>query len=155
MTVDGSKQGNFKGDDNETKIKLLSYLQEISAPRDASGMATGRTQAQPVTIVKQTGASSPQFLMALATNEMLKTVTIEFLAINANGEEYVDYVVTLRNVVLSSFKQKTEVSINEKSGSRFTNTSNMLQDEIRLSYQTIEVESKSGKTMAVYSANIR
>lgn len=85
MTVKGSKQGVFKGEDSSLGarvagvIDVTAYSFEIVSPRDPStGQATGRRIYKPLTITHLMGGSSPQFLAATATNETLNPVVINF-----------------------------------------------------------------------------
>src|SRR5579871_6747428 len=80
FSVDAAHQGKFKGDQGNTGlISGTAFVLQVESPRDpATGMATGKRRWQPIVITKEWSASSPQFLTALATNEELKTVTIEF-----------------------------------------------------------------------------
>ena len=148
LSVDGVKLGKFKGESLRQraadKMDLSSFVMEMAVARDAAtGRSSGRRQYQPVTIVKQSGAASPQFLQAAATNERLTRVVIEFYKLNANGEEQPYYVVTLEDATVSGFKQFTPVSVNEKS-----NSAGILFDEIKIVFRKITLESKDGKTMA-------
>jgi type VI secretion system secreted protein Hcp len=78
ISVVGAQQGSFAGPVSG-KIDGLSFDSDVSTPFDqASGQTTGRRQYKPITIRKQTDATSPQFLKALVTNENLTTVTLDF-----------------------------------------------------------------------------
>lgn len=150
MSVEGSKQGKFKGESLKSKMndktELLGYLMDVNVPRDpASGMATGRRQHQPLTILKATGMSSPQFVSAMVTNELLKKVVIEFykpgtLAMGGSGAESLFYTVVLENVYISSYKQYQGPLNN----SAFNAPDATLSEEIKLSYQKITVTYSPG-----------
>ena len=76
VTVDGTKQGRFKGESKREqhahKLAGLSFSYEVSSPRDAStGQATGKRRHGPVTFTKAWGAATPQLFEALVTNEVL------------------------------------------------------------------------------------
>jgi type VI secretion system secreted protein Hcp len=160
ISVEGGKQGKFKGESLKAKLndktELLGFLSEITSPRDiASGQATGRRQHQPVTILKATGISSPQFVAALVNNEVLKKVVIEFYRVNpapgANtGSESVYYTVVLENVIVSGYKQYVGPLENE----RFNPSNMVLSEEIKLTYQRITVtDTGSGVTAQDDTAN--
>jgi type VI secretion system secreted protein Hcp len=88
----GATQGDFKGDSlnprRTGRIDGLDFEPEIESPRDpATGQASGKRQWKPIAIVKRWSASSPQFLQALATNEVLSTVDLEFESVDASGKE--------------------------------------------------------------------
>lgn len=149
LSAEGTKQGKFKGESIKSKFadksELTGFLQEVNSPRDVtSGQATGKTIYQPVILLKKTGAASPQFFQALATNEILKKVVIDFYRPDANGQEVNYYSVTLENVSVAGYKQFIGPLENEK----FNPDNNLLFDEIKLTFQKITVEDKNGKTMA-------
>ncbi|MBI3139525.1 MAG: type VI secretion system tube protein Hcp [Sphingobacteriales bacterium] len=148
ISVEGTKQGKFKGESQKGKFadksELAGYLLEITSPRDvASGQASGRRTFQPVLLLKATGASSPQFLQALSTNELLKKVVIDFYRPDPSGMEINYFTVTLENASISGYKQFTGPLENEK----FNPVNTILYDEIKLVYQRITVEDKINKTM--------
>ncbi len=83
ITVTGAKQGSFKGDVNSRLgaggISVLRYEYSVTSPRNATtGQATGKNQHSMVTITKAWSPSSVQFYQALVSNEVLRTVVIEF-----------------------------------------------------------------------------
>src|SRR4051812_47433637 len=95
ITVQGEKQAVFKGEiahhtgnkqaGDRTELKDVRY--SMAAPFDiASGQTTGKTLYKPLVIVKRAGASSPQYLTALALNENLKSVSIEVFKPDARGQ---------------------------------------------------------------------
>lgn len=150
LMIEGAKQGKFKAESNRSKFEgkseLIGFLQEIVSPRDpASGAATGKTSYQPVTLLKQSGASSPQIFQAMITNELLKKVNIDFYKTDQTGQEVNYYSITLENVSVSGYKQFIGPLDNEK----FNPANNILFDEIKLVFQKITVEEKIVKTIAV------
>jgi type VI secretion system Hcp family effector len=154
MTVEGSKQGKFIAEGLKGKFQgkteLLGYIQEITSPRDvASGMAAGRRSYMPITLLKATGGSSPQFFSAITTNEVLKSVLIEFYRPDpsGNGTEIPAYTVLLENVTVSGYKQFIGPLDNEQ----FNPGNTILYDEIKLTFQKITVEDKVAKTTAADS----
>ncbi len=150
LFAEGTNQGKFKGESTKKMLadrsEITGYQQEVTTPRDAaSGMASGKRMHQPVIILKQTGASSPQFFQALCTNELLKKVVIDFYKPDAMGTEINYYTVTLENVRVSGYKQ----FIGQLENVKFNSANNSLFDEIKLSFQKITVEDKVGKTIAI------
>lgn len=113
MTVKGQKQGLFKGDNPAAKgganlINVFGYQYSVISPRDpASGLPTGQRQHHPVVITHELDAASPQFFTAIATNENLVTVVINFFKSQTNGTEVNFYRVTLTNANISEFRQHT------------------------------------------------
>jgi type VI secretion system secreted protein Hcp len=73
LSVEGTKQGKFKGTGKNNIIECTYYSYALVSPRDvATGMASGKRQHYPVMIYKEIDASSPQFAEALVTNESIK-----------------------------------------------------------------------------------
>lgn len=143
MTVESMVQGKFmaesmraKAVEKANKIDVVSVASELTSPRDiASGLATGKRQHKPLTIVKQSGASSPQFFRAAISNENLKKVVIEFYkADGRTGQEALFYTITLEDASVANFRQYS--------------TDTNLFDEIKLTFRKITVESATGKTAA-------
>jgi len=158
VSVSGLKQGQFKGESTRSqmqdKIEASSFSFEVASPRDAaSGLASGRRQYKPLIITKEMGAASPQFLTALTTNEPLKTVTLDFYKTNQNGEEYIYYTIKLTNAIVAGIRQHTPDAAGA-GGDKHPSAGGSAQlEEISLSFQKIEVESKDGKTMAIDDAS--
>jgi type VI secretion system secreted protein Hcp len=151
--VNGTKQGQFKGESTraqaQDKLEAMGFTFEVASPRDAaSGLASGKRQYKPLTITKAIGASSPQFLQALATNEVLKTVTLDFFKTNESGEEYIYYTIKLTNATVASIRQHSPETGGAAASKSAAGAMPQLE-EISFTFQRIEVESKDGKTMAV------
>jgi len=156
ISFEGSKQGKFKGESQrkgfEDKSEILGYISELNSPRDpASGLATGRRSYLPIVILKACGAASPMLMQAAANNEVIKKIVIDFYKRDMNGMEINYYTVTLENASISGFKQFVGPLDNE----RFNPEDRTLYDEIRIVFQKITVEEKTGKTMATDDANGR
>jgi len=144
MTVEGSKQGVFKAESNarpiQNKIDVTGFEMEVSSPLNvATGMQSGRRVHQPIVIQKNFGASSIQFYEALSTNEVLKSVTIEFYKSAPNGMERPDYSIKLTNATVIGFRQNAGTANITPTG-----VSRGLTDEIKLSYQSIEFSTSFG-----------
>ena len=156
VSFEGTRQGKFKGESlrkgMEDKSDVIGYVSEVNSPRDlATGMATGRRSYLPVVILKASGAASPQILQACATNEVIKKIVIDFYKRDMNGQDINYYTVTLENASFSGFKQFVGPLDNE----RFNPEDRTLYDEIRITFQRITVEEKTGKTMASDDASGR
>jgi type VI secretion system secreted protein Hcp len=155
VTVEGAKQGKFAGETareaHRGKLAGLAFHYGVESPRDtASGMASGRRTHHPVVLTKEWGASTPQFVTALCTNELLKSVLFEFVNINPNGEEYVFHTVALTNANVSAIEQYVE----EGTVPGDAHEPRALE-RISLVFQHIEIENKDGKTVAVDDARQR
>ena len=113
MSVKGKVQGQFKGEaaakgPSDQWIPIVGFTMGMKSPRDlATGQASGKRQYDPVTIVKAWGAASPQALTACATNEVLSSVTIEFLKSVADGKAAVYQTITLTDATLSQVARYT------------------------------------------------
>jgi type VI secretion system secreted protein Hcp len=139
ITIEGTKQGKFKGSSNikgrEDAIEISSYKLAIKSPRDAgSGLPTGKRQYQAISFKKAVDASSPQFMQALTSNEVLKSVVISFYGPAQDGRERVYQTVTLTNATLSAWSQDFE------SGDDMEN--------VELVFENIQLESNTGGTAA-------
>lgn len=139
-TVEGVKQGKFKGTALTTfgagKIPVIRFGYSLVSPRDvATGQASGKRQHKPVIITKSIDAATPQFFQAAATNEVLKSVLLEFVLTNSMGQQEIFYTITLTNATVAEVAQRSEDS--------------RLLEDIAFTFQKIDIESKAGKTMAV------
>ncbi len=152
ISINATKQGQFKGEGIQTARKdkwmpVLSFDMEVVSPRDvATGQASGKRQWRPVKVVKEWGAASPQALLACSTNEVLKSVTVEFTKTNANGQEYVYQTLKLTNGTISNIRRFTGAG-NSESSSRHTSANDTMElEEWSMTFQTIEVDDTDGKT---------
>jgi type VI secretion system secreted protein Hcp len=153
MSVKGAKQGQLKsegaGKRADKWIPLVSYSSGIEAPRDpATGAATGRRQWKPVCVVKPWGASSPQFLQAVATNETLTEVNFEFTrAGGVSGEEVVYQTVKLTDAYVSRARSFTANSSEDPTASKRAAAADASElEEICFSFRKIEVSNVDGRT---------
>ncbi len=153
LTVIGKKQGQFKAEgvaaQHKAAIPVLAFTMELNSPRNtATGQATGKRQYQPVTIVKEWGAASPQGLAACATNEVLTTVKIEFSKTKPTGEEYTFQTVTLTNATLSDVRRYTGDAEAAK-GLQPSSKEPADLERWSFTFQKIEVDDADGKTTFV------
>ena len=108
LTVEGTKQGKFKGESRDGSVRLLGYKHEVISPRDAqSGLPTGKRQHSPLVITKDYDRTSPMFMQALVTNEVLKNVTLRF--VDARGTTY---SITLQNASVAGIRQQSQSGSN-------------------------------------------
>jgi type VI secretion system secreted protein Hcp len=113
ISIKGQKQGPFKGEalqkGAEGKIAGLKFRYELVSPRDiATGMATGKRQHKPVMITKEWGAASPQLFQALATNETLPEVVIDFVGVDPKGMMALSHSIKLTNAYIADISYSTE-----------------------------------------------
>lgn len=151
VTIEGTKQGKFKGEGGRgDKIAGLAFHYDVKSPRDmASGMASGKRQHGAITFTKAVDSSSPQIFQALVGNELLKSVTFDFRGVNANGEEFVFYQITLSNAMVSEVEQYSGTGTGAAVTAKHTSVSDaLLLEDVSVTFQRIEVQSQVGKTMA-------
>ncbi len=136
VTIEGAKQGQFKGEGSRNKIEGLKLFYEVSSPHDpATGQASGKRQHKAVTITKEWGAATPQLFQALVTNEALKSVLFEFIRTTPQGQDEVYYTVKLTNASVSHLKQYTD-----ESGAEL--------EDVSFTFQRIEIDHRPGRTSA-------
>jgi type VI secretion system secreted protein Hcp len=117
VSVKGKKQGQFKPESTKAGrkdkfVECLSFNMGSSVPYDAnSGHLRGYRQHDPLTITKEWGASSPQFLQAHWTNEVLDEVVLEIVARTDDGsKEFVLERITLTDAVVVTVKRYSATS---------------------------------------------
>lgn len=136
-----------KGHSDATEILGLSF--EVAAPRDvATGQASGKRQYPPLTIFKESGASSPQFVDAVTKNTAIKKIIIEVYRLDATfrGTQTLGTVITLENITVSNFRDQLGALNGNKNSDRIKQT--VLYDEIKFIYEKITIEDKIGNTKA-------
>jgi type VI secretion system Hcp family effector len=137
VQVEGQKQGKFKGESTArsgwSEGKRFSY--QVGSPTDSvSGLPTGKRRHTPLIMAKPIGGASPLFFSALANNENLKTVILEFTQISSDGTEKSAYRIRLTNAHISSIHQFTECGLE--------------MEEISFTFKKIEEASLLANTMA-------
>jgi type VI secretion system secreted protein Hcp len=102
----GPMQGDAKSPHGSEWMPVLEFDESVIAPRDAAtGQATGKRQHQPVKIVKQVDAASPQLQKAATTGEHLKEVVFQLYRNNSGKEELYE-TVRLTDAIVSSFQNR-------------------------------------------------
>lgn len=102
VKIVGSRQKVFKGD-SRGMIEAIRVAEPTGAP-SSSGKAMAR-QRSPFVVTKNQDAASPQIMKAMQTNELLPTVTLEYVRRDGSGRESVLRTITLTNAVISSVRQ--------------------------------------------------
>jgi type VI secretion system secreted protein Hcp len=149
-TVIGAKQGTFKpegaqGGLGKGKIPGVDFAYGVETPHDAAtGGASGKRQHQPVIFTKEWGASSPQFYLAAFTNEVLTSVTFEFILVDASGKEMIDHTIKLTNATISEVEQSLQ---NGQAGGPPVDSREL--QSIYFYFQKIDITSVSGGTEAI------
>jgi type VI secretion system secreted protein Hcp len=148
LFLKGQKSGIIKGGvtakGQEGAIQVDSISHEIVSPRDASsGMATGRRQHKPLTLVVRVDKSWPLLYNVLVSNENLSQVELRVLAPSTNGSGTVSVQrkVLLTNANISDIQQYTVDGTN--------GSANYDVLKISLTYQKIEWDWIDGGISAV------
>jgi len=146
VTIEGTKQGKFKAEGGPQfgdRIPILRFSFEVEAPRDvATGQASGRRQHKAVTIIKDWSAASPQMYQAVATNELLKSVLIEFFRPRSDGQEEVVATIRLTDATISKFwSAVTDSTSGDGPAGR-------LVDHAEFTFRKIEITNPAAKTAA-------
>lgn len=142
VAVEGSKLGRFVGESPRkemvNKAQVIGFEHEIASPRDvATGQASGKRQHRAIKITKRVGASSPQYFIAVTQNEVLKSVTIDFLGTDPKtGFQSIYYQIVLANAGISNIRQYWRPLPNPTA---LPTAGDHLED-ISFTYQTITVK---------------
>ncbi len=150
VSIKGTKQGMFRGESlreqYKDKIPGLRFAYEVKSPRDvASGLASGKHQHSFVAMTKQWGAATPQIFQACVTNELLPSVLFEFMHTTPEGVEEVYHTVKLTNASIAGIRQHIgDVDATAPAGQIDPNE----LETISFTFQTIEIENRTGKTAA-------
>jgi type VI secretion system secreted protein Hcp len=142
VTVDGSRQGVLKGESTRVagKLDAIKVGFQVSAPVSATGQATGRRTYSPVRITKLAGAASPQLLQALITNEILRSVTIDFVGRKADGSAQLMQSIVLQNAKVTNIERYSEPGgVGEMRA----------LEDISFSFQRIQLTDVAGQTTAL------
>jgi type VI secretion system secreted protein Hcp len=142
MNITSSKQGPIKGEGKAPRagewMPLISVSETATSSRDAAtGQGSGKRQHEPIKVVKEIGASSPQLQRALTSSELLKEVVIEFYRPNGIGTAELYETIRLTDAMITSIQNRGAVSAAK--GSRPT-------EEISFAYEKIEITYTKGKT---------
>ncbi|MFZ0089451.1 MAG: type VI secretion system tube protein TssD [Solirubrobacteraceae bacterium] len=102
----GAIPGNATHAGREGWLIGRGFEQQEEVPRDPStGLPTGARRHSPVTVSLDWSPASPLMFNALTTNEMLPSVTIEFVGPTVAGVESVTQRLTLTNAVIAGLRR--------------------------------------------------
>jgi type VI secretion system secreted protein Hcp len=139
LKITGSKQGWIKGGatfkTHKDWIAVHSFSWSFATPRDSvSGLATGRRQHKALDLVLDGTGASPLIAQALANNEVLKDVQLDFAAAGNSNRG-----------VLIGLNRTGTIKLTNASVTSFAIAANdidqMPLEEIQLTYQKIELSS--------------
>ena len=100
ITITGSKQGRFKGESGSEQIRVVSVTRDTPM---AMAHPTGRRMHSTITITREIDRASPLFAQALATNENLSEVVINFQG--ASGGTKTAQKIVLTNATILSVRK--------------------------------------------------
>ena len=135
IAIEGAKQGIFAADSPKSKIQVLGISYEVKPGQP------GRGQVHSLVITKEASASSTQFFAAFFTNEVLKTVILDFHRVTANGTDEIYQTIKLTNATVAHLKQYTRPGDQQKGQAP-------LLEDITLAFQHVEISSVASKTVA-------
>ena len=150
ISVEGVKQGVFKGESTRPmqkgKIAGVAFYYGVKSAREAgSGLATGRRAQSGVTFTKAIDGTTLQFYQAMTTNEILKSVVLEFWGTRPDGTEAIFYTIRLTNATVSEIEQYAGRSPEEEVARPADSTP---LEDITVNFQKIELVSPLGVTVA-------
>ncbi|MGZ8511715.1 MAG: type VI secretion system tube protein TssD [Chitinophagaceae bacterium] len=146
MKVDGIKGESAKAKFID-KTELAGLIMEGNSSQNTAaggGMATGKRVYQPITILKQSGASSPLLFQNFFMGRAIREIVIEYYKTEKPGVEILEYSITLKNVVITGFRQFAGPLKNEKFDPV---NDNLLHDEVKFIFQEIILDYKKGGIM--------
>jgi len=150
--VTGQKSGVWKGEviqkPVEGTIPAYAVNFEAVSPRDAAtGLPTGRRQYRPLVIVTDMNRTSPLFFNALATNENLTQVKIDFYhpdtRVGTAGAMVLYQTITLTNANVSDVHWHTGTG---EGGN--TASSGRQYEDVSFTFQKITIQNYEGNTAA-------
>jgi type VI secretion system secreted protein Hcp len=156
FTQQGASQGQSPRPAHKSEIPVLRVDYQVESPRDvATGKASGKRYHRPLTILKEWGASSPQFFAACWTNELISTLKLTFWQKDANGADQQHYQITLTNAYVVKARAYTgDANSDDSSANTAKNASEydtMELEEISFAFDKIQVEDMIAKTIAADS----
>lgn len=124
-------------------IRVLE-VDESLVSQSMSGKASGKLQHEPVKIVKQVDAASPELQKAAATGEHMKEVVFQFSRNNA-GKEELYQTIRLSEVIITGVHNRGASSVH----------SDRPTEEISLQYEKIEITYALQRTEGVKSPPVK
>lgn len=144
MSIDGAKQGNFKGQGSDKAgdqwTEIIAFDAQAQSPRDAStGQASGKRKHQAVKVTMETGALSPKIQRAMQTNEGLRSVVFEFFRPGPKGQQELYETIHLADALITNIH--TSSAANDAKGGR-------PREEIIIEYEKIQTSRAQGNPSA-------
>jgi type VI secretion system Hcp family effector len=144
----GSQAGESKPNPRADWMEGVAFRFSMAQSVDqATELPTGRYQ-QAISFVKRWGKSSPQLFNALIHNELLPTVTFEFVTVSdSTNEERVFQRVTVKQANITSIHQSL-LEAAPTAGGDGTET-----EEVALAFRQVTIENVVGSTLATDSSS--
>jgi type VI secretion system secreted protein Hcp len=130
LAVVGKKQGSLKGEcetpGHNDEIDVIAWRWGVTAPTaPGSASATGRRVYDQLEVDKQVDASSTKLINALATNEELRSVTLNLRKAGADEEDFFTVKLERARVVGSQMR---------------SSPSGGLYETVAFAYQKIQID---------------
>jgi len=149
VTIKGHTQGVFKGSGAGGAIPALQVHLKLSMQLDKdTHKTTGQRSYEPIVFTKETDGSSPQFLQALANNEDLDTVKIEYMSRDPDERGHARgpvQTILLEGARIVSFEQSTGAA---DDGSHRHGEAGRDIDQISLIFTSINMTNNAARTSA-------
>lgn len=100
MVINGTKQGQFKGERMSEEIAVTSVSHDVNM---ASRMTTGKRQHGSISITREVDAASPKLFQAMNTHEPLNDVMIVFRT-SGGGAGKVAKTINLKNAMITAVR---------------------------------------------------
>ncbi|MEQ1621765.1 MAG: type VI secretion system tube protein TssD [Methylococcales bacterium] len=143
ININGQKTGAFP----IIYANAVSY--SVISPRDAaSGLPTGKRQHKPVTITKPMSEASPLLFNAIATNENLNSVTIQFIG----TDKSLGPKIKLTNANIASFAPHSQGLIADKQTAGVVTPIFSELEDVSFTFQKIEITYGSYSAMDDWEA---
>jgi len=147
MTIKGYK-GESQKEGHKDDIPCLRYEWSTVIPVDVnSGDYKGEPQMQPLKIVKEIGAASPQLVQAALHNEVIGEVIIQSMGRAPDGKkEVVKQKITLKDVKIVSHRQYMDKSAKDSGGADVD-----VLEEVGFRFGEIQIENPEAGTATSWS----
>jgi len=147
VTIVGAHQGDFKGGStaagHEGTIEGLAADYALSrglGSASGTSASAGRPQHVPFQITVASGPATPQLLQAMITDELIKSVTIDFA--HPSGElAQVEESIVITNARIVNFQHQLQADPAAAGGGQ-------LLDRVAFEFHTFQINSKVGNTTA-------
>lgn len=152
--TDGANKGESPREAHADKCAILAFEYGIKSPKDVkTGASAGRRQHNNFAIIKELGANTPILFNICATNQNVKTVTVELFRTNTAGEEekYMTFLMT--NAQIAGIDYSTGF-LGEGSARGGGEKDIMECEKVQFTFQRIEITADVDGTSAIDDWNL-